>query len=105
MGYAHSVECWHEEDLVGGLYGVALGKVFYGESMFAELSNSSKIALVYLVNHLKAHDFQLIDCQMTTEHLLQFGGREISGKHFQAYLERYISTLLPDGVWSNDPDA
>ncbi len=105
LGYAHSVECWQDGNLAGGLYGVALGKVFFGESMFSRLSNSSKFALVYLVNHLKENDFQLIDCQMTTDHLIQFGGREISGKRFQTHLDKFISTLLPDGVWHNDPNT
>ena len=100
--YAHSVECWQGSELVGGLYGIALGKVFFGESMFTNLSNGSKIALVYLVNYLKNKGFGLIDCQMTTDHLLQFGAREISGRNFLRHLKELIIRLSPDGVWTYD---
>ncbi len=102
LGYAHSVECWHNDQLAGGLYGVALGRVFFGESMFTHFSNSSKIALVSLVTHLRSKDFRLIDCQMSTDHLVQLGAREISGKKFRKHLESFISTTSPDGVWHND---
>ncbi len=103
LGYAHSVECWLGDQLAGGLYGVALGHVFFGESMFSTQSNGSKIALASLVAHLKKRDYQLIDCQMTTDHLLQFGAREISGKAFQKHLTSFITSTLPDGVWHDDP--
>lgn len=89
-GYAHSVECWQEDRVVGGLYGVALGKVFFGESMFSTISNSSKFALIHLVGFLKSEGYQLIDCQMTTEHLVSLGAREISGRYFQHLLKQYI---------------
>jgi len=102
LGYAHSVECWQNETLVGGLYGIALDKVFFGESMFTSLSNSSKIALASLVDHLKKRNFGLIDCQMTTDHLLRYGAREISGKNFLRHLKDLISTISPDGVWTYD---
>ncbi len=102
LGYAHSVECWYNKKLVGGLYGVALDKIFFGESMFSHMSNSSKIALATLVIHLKRKNFQIIDCQMTTEHLLQFGAREISGKKFQEHLATSITSTTPNGVWQND---
>ena len=80
MGYAHSVECWLDNKLVGGLYGISLGSIFFGESMFSKKPNSSKIALVHMVKKLKDWDFDLIDCQMKTEHLMQFGAREIPGR-------------------------
>ena len=102
LGYAHSVECWQNETLAGGLYGIALDRVFFGESMFSSLSNSSKIALASLVNHLKERNFGLIDCQMTTDHLLRYGAREISGKNFLRHLKDLISTISPDGVWTYD---
>ncbi len=102
LGYAHSVECWHEDLLVGGLYGMALDRIFFGESMFTHMSNSSKIALATLVSHLKKGGFQLIDCQMTTDHLLQFGAREISGDTFRQHLTSFISTTTPNGVWQHD---
>jgi leucyl/phenylalanyl-tRNA--protein transferase len=79
-----------EEKLVGGLYGVQIGKVFFGESMFSKKSNASKIALVALVSHLLKQEVQLIDCQMTTKHLLSFGAREISGTDFTQLLKKHI---------------
>ena len=82
LGYAHSVESWHEGVLVGGLYGVALGKVFFGESMFTLKTDASKVALVHLVKLLQAGEFQLIDCQVSTRHLQSLGAREISRREF-----------------------
>ncbi len=89
-GFAHSVECWLDNELAGGLYGVQIGKVFFGESMFTRKSNASKAALVALVSHLQKQDVQLIDCQMTTNHLLSFGAREISGTRFTQLLKKHI---------------
>ena len=86
QGWAHSVECWQDDELVGGLYGIALGRVFFGESMFSLQPNTSKVALIFLVEQLQKWDFNLIDCQMKTEHLLQFGAREIPGTEFQTIL-------------------
>ena len=102
QGYAHSVECWRDGVLVGGLYGVALDKVFFGESMFSMEPNGSKAAFIHLVAHLRKRDFQLIDCQMTTQHLLRFGAREIPGRQFSDLLQKYILTTTPDGTWTND---
>jgi leucyl/phenylalanyl-tRNA---protein transferase len=78
LGYAHSVEAWKEGKLVGGLYGVAVGGAFFGESMFHRVTDASKIALVALVEHLLARKFALLDTQWLTPHLEQFGGIEIS---------------------------
>ncbi|MDR3631513.1 MAG: leucyl/phenylalanyl-tRNA--protein transferase [Desulfocapsaceae bacterium] len=103
MGYAHSVECWLGERLAGGLYGVALDRVFFGESMFTILKNGSKIALAALVAFLKNRGVRLIDCQMTTQHLLGFGARELSRPEFQDCLRIFIQKLSPDGAWHNDP--
>lgn len=94
-GYAHSVECWLDNELAGGLYGVALGKVFFGESMFTKISNGSKAALVALTNHLKQQDVAMIDCQMTTNHMVKFGAREISGEEFRRLLQVHIPSPLP----------
>jgi len=80
LGFAHSVECWHGTILAGGLYGVALDRVFFGESMFTTMANGSKIALATLVQYLKMNGFRLIDCQMRTDHLLQYGACEITGR-------------------------
>lgn len=89
-GYAHSVECWLHDELVGGLYGVQLGGIFFGESMFTRKSDASKVALVTLVSHVQKQNIQVIDCQMTTEHLLSFGAREISGSTFRHLLDKHI---------------
>ncbi|MEN8198488.1 MAG: leucyl/phenylalanyl-tRNA--protein transferase [Thermodesulfobacteriota bacterium] len=89
-GYAHSVECWLDDEMAGGLYGLQLGRVFFGESMFTKISNGSKAALVALVKRLQEEGTALIDCQMTTEHLLTFGAREISGSEFRRLLKLHI---------------
>lgn len=86
QGHAHSVEAWQDERLVGGLYGVALGQVFFGESMFSKVSDASKVAFVYLVNLLRALDYTIIDCQMSTSHLQSLGAREIPRDQFVRYL-------------------
>ena len=84
LGWAHSVEVYVEGDLTGGLYGLAIGRMFYGESMFSRRSNVSKIAFAHLIRHLRAHDFGMIDCQMRTKHLTSLGGREIPRADFLA---------------------
>ena len=91
MGYAHSVECWHGEDLVGGLYGIAMGKVFFGESMFSRVSNSSKIALVILARNLQSMNFKMIDCQVYSRHLQMLGAKTIQRSLFSKVLEYYCS--------------
>lgn len=101
-GYCHSVECWQGDILAGGLYGVRIDKVFFGESMFTRITNASKIAFVALVEHLKRLGVQLIDCQMTTEHLLRFGAREVEGHTFQQLLHKHIQSSKPDGRWTNE---
>ncbi|NND83417.1 MAG: leucyl/phenylalanyl-tRNA--protein transferase [Gammaproteobacteria bacterium] len=82
QGYAHSIEVWQQDVLVGGLYGVVLGKVFFGESMFSEQANASKVALVALCQYLQQQDFRLIDCQVETDHLVSMGARNISRADF-----------------------
>jgi len=82
MGHAHSIEAWQEGKLVGGLYGVAVGGIFCGESMFAYVSDASKVAFAELVAHLKVWGFDLIDCQVPTEHLISLGAVEISRNQF-----------------------
>jgi len=99
MGVAHSFECWLDSGLAGGIYGISLGGVFFGESMFSRQPNSSKIALVALVKKLLDWDFDLIDCQMRTEHLLQFGAREIPGREFQKLLAKSLSRPTRLGIW------
>lgn len=89
-GHAHSVECWHEGALVGGLYGVALGRAFFGESMFHRASNASKVALVHLVGRLRAGGFTLLDVQFMTDHLRQFGAVEIPKQAYERQLARAL---------------
>ncbi|RPI37213.1 MAG: leucyl/phenylalanyl-tRNA--protein transferase [Nitrospiraceae bacterium] len=89
-GYAHSVESWHDGELAGGLYGIALGKAFFGESMFAKKSNASKVAFVTLVENLCKLDYHFIDCQVTTEHLKRLGAKEVSRKKFLVMLKRAL---------------
>jgi leucyl/phenylalanyl-tRNA--protein transferase len=85
-GHAHSVECWDEDGLQGGLYGVALGGAFFGESMFSRKTDASKIALVELVGRLRERNFQLLDTQWMTTHLKQFGGYEVSRREYHRLL-------------------
>ena len=101
MGYAHSVECWDGTHLVGGLYGIALGGVFFGESMFSKTANSSKFSLMHLVSFLIMNRYRLIDCQMTTAHLVSMGAREINGREFRDLLEAHIHSTTPNSEWYN----
>lgn len=89
-GIAHSVEVWREEKLVGGLYGLAIGQLFFGESMFSREDNASKVAFVTLIEHLDAWGFALVDCQMPTQHLHSLGARAIARAEFAGYLERHL---------------
>jgi leucyl/phenylalanyl-tRNA---protein transferase len=98
-GIAHSVELWDGADLVGGLYGMNIGRMFYGESMFARQSDASKIALTGLVTILTANGCPMIDCQQNTAHLASMGGREISRRQFLDQLE--ILTCEPKFAWPN----
>lgn len=90
-GYAHSVEAWHEGQLVGGLYGIMLGRIFFGESMFAKISNASKVAFAAFVEQMIPRGLMLIDCQVTTEHLVRLGAREISRSTFLETLKKALS--------------
>ena len=86
IGHAHSVECWQDDQLVGGLYGVSLKRAFFGESMFSRATNASKVALVHLVAQLRYGGYRLLDTQFTTEHLRQFGGVEITQADYKVLL-------------------
>ena len=99
-GYAHSFETWREDDLVGGLYGVAVGRMFYGESMFSKATDASKVALVTLVKELVVRGFPLIDCQMKTPLLASLGGREIPRAAFLRALTALVNYEQPPGKWS-----
>lgn len=99
LGYAHSVETWHDNDLVGGLYGVSLGRCFFGESMFSIMSDASKVAFVSLHHHLKQNQFDFIDCQMPTDHLLRLGARPVARSDFLAELRRSLLRTTLRGPW------
>ncbi len=91
MGYAHSIECWQKEELVGGLYGVSLGSAFFGESMFSRVTDASKVALVHLVLRLRQGGFELLDTQFNTPHLSQFGVTEVSRHTYRKLLVKAIN--------------
>lgn len=99
-GFAHSVESWYEGELAGGLYGVALGGIFFGESMFTRRSDASKVAFVQLVRTLMRWKFRLIDCQVTTEHLMSLGAREIPRSEFMALLREAVQLPTRQGNWT-----
>ena len=103
LGHAHSVEIWHEGELAGGLYGIAIGRVFFGESMFSTRRDASKIALVCLTRFLKHHGFRLIDAQVTSSHLLSLGAREIERQDFLAELDRYCPLENAPVIWQTPP--
>jgi leucyl/phenylalanyl-tRNA--protein transferase len=100
LGYAHSVETWVEGNLVGGLYGIAIGRMFYGESMFSHTSDASKIALAHLVHFLTEKGFGMIDCQMNTSHLASLGAGEIPRQEFIARLQQLTSIPPLCGLWN-----
>ena len=102
LGFAHSVESWTDDRLVGGLYGIALGQVFFGESMFTREPDASKVALVALVERLRARGCRVIDCQQATPHLASLGAREISRKAFAQLLEESIQYPLSGEHWTLD---
>ncbi|MBD3609855.1 MAG: leucyl/phenylalanyl-tRNA--protein transferase [Gammaproteobacteria bacterium] len=91
LGYAHSVEAWYNDELVGGVYGISIGRIFYGESMFARRTDASKVAFVHLVKQLANWDFKLIDCQVSSEHLFSLGAVEIPRYEFLQEIQQLIS--------------
>lgn len=99
LGFAHSIECWRGPELAGGLYGIGLGRIFFGESMFSLVGNASKIALHALVQHASLTGIQMIDCQMRTKHLIRFGARELARSDFQEMLDRFVYPLAPQKKW------
>ncbi|MBI5916097.1 MAG: leucyl/phenylalanyl-tRNA--protein transferase [Bacteroidetes bacterium] len=99
QGYAHSVEVWRGDELAGGLYGVSLGQCFFGESMFATVSNASKFGFISLVQKLKSLGFQLIDCQQQTRHLRSMGARTIPRPSFLEFLKKNEAAPTLRGDW------
>jgi len=102
-GFAHSVESWLDGNLVGGLYGISMGQCFFGESMFSTMNDSSKVALVALADFSQRVGIKLIDCQMTTPHLLSLGAREIKRAVFLKLLKKHLETPSIIGLWNNGP--
>jgi leucyl/phenylalanyl-tRNA--protein transferase len=98
QGHAHSVEVWRDKELVGGAYGVAVGAVFCGESMFSHVANASKIALAYLCKHLISMDFKMLDCQLETDHLLSMGAQLLPRSEFLPMLHSYRDQKIS---WQN----
>lgn len=105
LGYAHSIETWHGECLVGGLYGVALGGVFFGESMFSRMNDASKVALVHLGRLLVQRGFGFIDCQLETGHLLSLGAQSLPRAEFLKLLHEHVHRLLPATPWTLPAEA
>lgn len=104
LGYAHSVEAWQDGELVGGLYGVAVGQLFSGESMFARAPDASKVAFVHIVRQLAAWGFPLIDCQVHTAHLERFGAREIERTQYLSWVSHLADEPGRPGPWAFDDD-
>ncbi len=99
LGHAHCAETWLDGELVGGLYGVAIGRVFYGESMFYHERDASKVAFISLVKALQQWGFAMIDCQMTTAHLLSLGAKEIRRQQFTSHLDQWCDQSVSEQAW------
>lgn len=100
MGYAHSFELWQEDRLVGGLYGLSLGRAFFGESMFHKVTDASKITFYYLCQTMKSWDFDFIDCQLPTEHLQRLGAKIISRREFIRLLNQALEHPTKRALWA-----
>jgi leucyl/phenylalanyl-tRNA--protein transferase len=106
LGWAHSFEAWRDGELVGGLYGVAIGRVFFGESMFTRVTDASKVAFVHLANELRARGFELIDCQVASAHLSSLGASTVPRAQFLVQLDAYCEPHGTPGSWrSSTPRA
>ncbi|NOY63226.1 MAG: leucyl/phenylalanyl-tRNA--protein transferase [Gammaproteobacteria bacterium] len=99
LGFAHSVEAWYDDELVGGLYGVALGRLFFGESMFHRQRDASKVAFAHLVRQLMRWGYPVIDCQVNSPHLISLGAEEVSRDNFSRLLERWRDEAGRPGLW------
>ncbi|MDH5472349.1 MAG: leucyl/phenylalanyl-tRNA--protein transferase [Gammaproteobacteria bacterium] len=100
LGYAHSIECWQNNELVGGLYGIAIGQIFFGESMFSKVPDASKIALVYLCQYLTEHHFKIIDSQVHTHHLESMGAEMVPRDLFISIVKEYVNQNDNPGKWT-----
>jgi leucyl/phenylalanyl-tRNA--protein transferase len=102
-GHAHSIEVWHDQQLIGGLYGVSIGQVFFGESMFHHQTDASKIAFASLIEKLRSWHYQLIDCQVHSEHLISLGAEEITRTKFNQLLDQYCQKNPSNSAWHQTP--
>jgi leucyl/phenylalanyl-tRNA--protein transferase len=102
-GHAHSIELWQAEKLLGGLYGVAMGGAFFGESMFSRVPDASKIVMVYLAEHLQAHGYRFLDCQVFNPHLASMGAVEIPRSQFLGELHSALAEEPGEGAWQQAP--
>lgn len=102
LGYAHSVECWYQQELVGGLYGLSIGHAFFGESMFTRKTDASKVALAHLVHQLKQWQFDFIDAQVSSEHMSSLGALDISRRQFMTELQLTLKLSSRVGRWQFD---
>ena len=103
LGHAHSLEVWEKGQLSGGIYGVAMGRAFFGESMFHRRRDASKIALVALCAVLQHNDFGVLDCQLESDHLLRMGGQRLARRTFLDLIARFTAKNLPSGYWHSLP--
>lgn len=101
LGYAHSVEVWHDGRLIGGLYGLAIGRCFFGESMFSHEPNGSKVAFAALAGVIQRQGFACIDCQIVTPHLQMLGAQAVPREHFLEQLTRHVTGPTPRGIWES----
>jgi leucyl/phenylalanyl-tRNA--protein transferase len=100
LGHAHSLEIWDQSDkLIGGIYGISMGRVFFGESMFSRVTDASKAALLYLSAHLDLWDYHLLDTQLPSSHLEFLGGEPISRQHYLTLLDRFSRQAAKDNAW------
>lgn len=103
-GHAHSVECWHDNQLVGGVYGISRGRVFFGESMFSRMTDASKVGFVYLVRHLQYAGYELIDCQVSSSHLSSLGAEDIERNGFTQLLDQFCDQPALHSPWQLQPE-
>lgn len=102
LGWAHSIETWQNGELVGGLYGVAIGRAFFGESMFHHQTDASKVAFAHLLHVLERENYAILDCQMSTSHLASLGAREVDRREFVAGLQTWTRERVQPGQWPAD---
>lgn len=103
LGWAHSIEVWYDNELVGGMYGLAIGTAFFGESMFSQRPNSSKLAMMYLAHRMHLGDLAMLDCQVVSAHLLSLGARTLPRSEFRQRLDQLCNPAIPFDNWPDSP--